>query len=143
MLSKYNPALINQYVHCNGGHCSFTAFDKPPTYMKKNFLLNTVPILGLCLVLAACGDSGDNAQSAPIDSTNQSGIAPAQPVEGTPGSTIDPTVQARDQYQQDTLGDRSGTPPPVGNGTNTSNTSDARTTTGSSNNGDADGDRKK
>jgi hypothetical protein len=111
--------------------------------MKQNSLLNTGLSLALCFLLSACGDANDNAQSAPIDSTNQSGIAPAQPTEGTTMTTTDPTVHARDQYQQDTLGNRSGTTPPVGNGTNTSNTSDARTTTGSSNTGDADGDRKK
>jgi hypothetical protein len=111
--------------------------------MKKRTLSQTAFLLSSILVFSACGSDTTGGQSTPIDSTNQSGVAPAQEVEGTPTSPVDPTVQARDQYQQDTLGNRAGTTPPAGNGTNTSNTTDARTTTGSSNQGDADGDRKK
>jgi hypothetical protein len=109
----------------------------------KTTLLNAVILCSL----SACGNS-EGGQTAPIDSTNLNGTAPAQYSEGTPGTTVDTTVHQRDANIKDTLsgGTNQKTLPqnkPQGNGANTSNTTDARTTTGSANNGDADMDRKR
>lgn len=92
------------------------------------------------IAFASCGNS-ESGQSTPIDSTVQNGTAPVQYSEGTPESTADTTIQQRDAMRGDTMNQGRGTA--TGNGTNSSNTSDARTTTGSANHGDADGDRKK
>jgi hypothetical protein len=109
--------------------------------MKTTQFSFSVLIVG-CAMFAACGDNTSGV-STPIDSVNQAGKSDVQYTEGTPTTTIDTTIQARDQYSRDTLGNRAGQTQPSGNGTNSSNTSDARTTSGSSNNGDADKDRKK
>ena len=97
---------------------------------------------------ASCGDSSEGGQSAPIDSTNQNGTAPAQYSEGTPDTRTDTTIHQHDANIKDSLsgGPAQRTLPqntPQGNGSNTSNTTDRKTTTGSANDGDADRDRKK
>jgi hypothetical protein len=76
------------------------------------------------------------------------GTGPVQYSEVTPDTPTDTTIQAHDQRMRDTMAGQPNqkTLPqntPVGNGSNTSNTTDARTTSGSANNGDADKDRKK
>jgi hypothetical protein len=109
--------------------------------MKKIFYGTGAFLLALC-ALNSCSNSG-GGNSIPVDSTNATGAAPVDYSADNPGSPADYSNTARDQYNRDTLGDRAGQTEPVGNGTNTSNTSDARTTPGSANNGDADGDRKR
>jgi len=109
--------------------------------MKTTQFSITSLIIG-CTMFAACDDN-TGGTSTPIDSVNQTGKSAVQYSEGSPTTTIDTSIQARDQYSSDTLGTRAGQTQPSGNGTNTSNTSDARTTSGSANNGDADKDRKK
>lgn len=112
-----------------------------PFFMKTNFFIAAALALS-CSLLAACGDSSTGANTVPIDSTNQTGAAPVQYSEGG-SSVVDTNSAARDAYSRDTLGRRAGATLPDGHGTNSSNTSDARTTSGSANNGDADKDRKK
>jgi hypothetical protein len=98
-----------------------------------------------CCALAACG--GESGSSTSIDSTNNLGTAPAQYTEGTPENRIDTSMQGHDARMKDTIrSGGAGTLPqnqPVGNGTNSSNTTDKTTTSGSANHGDADKDRKK
>jgi hypothetical protein len=109
--------------------------------MKNTHILSTAVLIA-ALFATACNNR-TSGSSAPIDSSNQAGMSEAQYTEGNPGPTIDTTVQSRDQYSRDTLGQRAQQTQPTGNGTNSSNTSDARTTSGSANHGDADGDRKR
>jgi hypothetical protein len=96
------------------------------------------------LIIASCGSDTEGGKSTPIDSTVQNGTAPVDYQGGTPTETIDTTMQRRDAMRGDTMGQ--STAPmnqPNGNGANSSNTTDKRTTSGSSANGDADGDRKR
>jgi hypothetical protein len=105
-------------------------------------LAKTLLAATLFTAFASC-DNSEGGQSTPIDSTIQNGTAPAQYSEGTPETTIDTTIHKHDDMQRDTMNQGRARGTASGNGTNSSNTSDARTTTGSANNGDADGDRKK
>lgn len=98
-------------------------------------------VIASSVLLGACSDT-TGGKSTSTDSSNQNGIAPVQYSEGTPSTTIDTTAAARDQYSRDTLGQRAGRTQPNGDGSNTSNTMDARTNSGSANNGDADRDKK-
>ena len=114
---------------------------EPIKTTMKNITLTITAILLAAIVTTSCINR-TGGSSTPIDSSNQAGRSEAQYGEGQPASTIDTTVQARDQYSRDTLGQRARQVQPNGNGSNSSNTSDARTTSGSANNGDADKDRK-
>ncbi len=97
--------------------------------------------IAMAVALTACGNGSETGSSTPIDSTNMSGVAPAQYSEGTSGPTIDTTIHRHDSTMADTNG--RAALGPQGMGANTSNTTDRRTTSGSANSGDADGDRKK
>jgi hypothetical protein len=108
--------------------------------MKTIFAIASA-VVGLTMIYSCSDTTG--GQSTPVDSSNISGQSPVQYSEGMPSNTIDSTVQARDQYSRDTLGQRAGQTQPSGNGTNTSNTMDARTNSGSANQGDADQDHKR
>lgn len=108
----------------------------------KKAIYSAGTLLLAIFALSACND-GSKGSSVPVDSTNASGTAPVDYSAGQPTNTADYSTAGRDQYSSDTLGDRAGQTQPTGNGTNTSNTSDARTTAGSANNGDADRDRKR
>lgn len=120
----------------------------PNALSHMNAMTKTALSATLLLTLSACGDSSEGGQTAPIDSTNAAGIAPAQYSEGTPENRVDTTIYQHDANMKDTLsgGREQRTLPqnrPQGNGSNTSNTTDARTTTGSANQGDADKDHKR
>lgn len=109
--------------------------------MKSYFM----PLLGAVMIaLASCGNNSEGGSSTPIDSTVQNGTAPVNYQEGTPTTTIDTTIQQRDAMRGDTMNQSTSmSNQPNGNGANSSNTTDKRTTSGSSANGDADGDRKR
>ncbi len=96
------------------------------------------------LLLGACSNNRESGTSTPIDSTVRSGTAPVNYQAGMPDNTTDTSIRQRDAMRGDTMGQRTSAPnQPNGNGTNSSNTTDKRTTSGSSANGDADGDRKR
>jgi hypothetical protein len=95
-----------------------------------------------CCMLASCGNEAGRSTS--IDSTNNNGIAPAQYSEGAPETRIDTSIKQHDAKMRDSVaGTQNTSANPVGTGTNTSNTTDKTTTSGSANHGDADKDRKK
>lgn len=108
--------------------------------MKTTFFL---PVAIACAFVASSCNNQTSGTSQPIDSVNQKGHAPVDYQEGSTANPTDTTRNSRDQYSEDTLGTRAERTVPSGHGTNSSNTTDSRTTSGSANHGDADQDRKK
>lgn len=105
--------------------------------------------LGAALAISSCGNDSEYGRSTQLDSTKNQGTAPVDYSAGRPTQTTDThqvspsgeaAVEARQQAQQSN--DPNG-PTSNSNGANTSNTTDRTTTSGSANNGDADGDRKR
>lgn len=103
--------------------------------------------IGATFIIASCGhDSADNGRSTAVDSTNLMGKAPVEYSAGQPAQKTDTTQNTETQEMKaehaQGAASNAGTGA-YGNGANTSNTTDKTTTSGSANNGDADGDRKK
>src|SRR5690349_17079962 len=97
-------APINARSLC--GHCSFTPENKS-NYIMKTTSLSLTALFVAATFFSACNDN-TGGSSTPIDSVNQAGKSDVQYSEGTPTTTIDTTIQARDQYSRDTLGMRAG-----------------------------------
>lgn len=112
--------------------------------MKR--IVKTALVSGIFLTLAACGnDTTEGAKSTPVDSTNMTGAAPVQYTSGDSGigDNARTTAPMHSLSSGDSIQNRNNYQEPTGQGTNTSNTTDRRTTSGSANNGDADGDIKR
>ncbi len=105
--------------------------------MKTPFLITAVCLLATGS-FTACSDT-TGGHSTPIEAIKENGVAPVQQTEGTPGTTIDTTMQRHtDQIKtgQDMQRlDTSAMPPHASAGSGASNTTDRRSTSGSSNEG--------
>lgn len=102
--------------------------------------------LGIILLLASCGnDTTEGAKSTPVDSTNMSGTAPVEytAADSGIGDNATTTAPMHSMSGGDSVQNANNYQRPTGQGANTSNTTDKRTTSGSANNGDADGDIKR